>query len=70
MVVDTSKRILLIEEHSLLEVEEIQAIEKEESEEEYEENDHTLVALDVGDFLVIRRVLHAKEVPFKPRQKE
>jgi len=51
-------------------VEEIQAIEKEESEEEYEENDHTLVALDVGEFLVIRRVLHAKEVPFKPRQKE
>ena len=48
---------------STKEVEEIQDIEEEWSEEEYEEDYHTLVTLDVGELLVIWRSLHAKEVP-------
>jgi len=45
----------------------MQAI-KEESEEEYEEDDHTWVTPEVGELLVIRRVLHAKQVPLEPSQ--
>ena len=45
---------------SIREVDEIQAIEEEESEGEYEEDDSTLVIQDVGELLVIRRALHAK----------
>jgi len=51
-------------------VEEIQDIEEEWSEEEYEEDYHTLVTLDVGELLVIWRSLHAKEVPLGPSQRE
>jgi len=52
------------------EVEEIQAIEEKECEEEYEEDGHPLVTPDVGEFLVIRRAFHAKEVPLEPSQRE
>jgi len=51
-------------------VEEIQALEEETSEEEFEEENRTLVTPDVGELLVIRRALHAKEVPFEPTQRE
>ena len=51
-------------------MEEIQVIKEGESEEEYEEDDHTLVTLDVGELLVIRRALHTKEVPLEPSQRE
>jgi len=44
-------------------VEEIQALEEETSQEEFEEEDYTIVTPDVRELLVIRRVLHAKEVP-------
>jgi len=55
---------------SIREVEEIQAIQEEGSEEEYKEDDPTLVTPDVGELLVIRRAVHAKEVPLKPNQRE
>ena len=55
---------------SIREVEEIQALEEETSEEEFEEEGHTIVTPDVGELLVIQRVLHAKEVPLKPSQRE
>jgi len=51
-------------------MEEIQALEEETSEEEFEEEDHTLVTPNVGELLVIRRSLHAKEVPLRPTQRE
>jgi len=51
-------------------VEEIQALEEKTSEEEFEEEDHTIATPDVGELLVIRRVLHAKEVPLEPTQRE
>jgi len=51
-------------------VEEIQALEEETSEEEFEEEDHTLVTPNFGQLLVIRRALHAKEVPLEPTQRE
>ena len=51
-------------------MEEIQALEEETSEEEFEEEDHTLFTPDVGELLVIRRALHAKEVPLEPTQRE
>ena len=38
---------------SIRKVEDIQAIEEEEGEEEYEEDDHTLITLDVGVLLLI-----------------
>jgi len=46
-------------------VKEIQAIEEEECEEEFKEDNHTLVTFDIGELLVIRRALLAKEVPFE-----
>jgi len=51
-------------------VEKIQAVEEETSEEEFEEEDHRAVTLDVGNLLVIWKSLHAKEVPLKPTQRE
>ena len=39
---------------SIREVEEIQALEQETSEEEFEEEDHTIVTPDVRELLVIR----------------
>ena len=54
----------------LLERWRIQAIEEEDSEEEFEENNHTLITLNVGELLVIRRVLHVEKVPLEPSQKE
>jgi len=51
-------------------VKEIQAIKEKESEEEYEEDDHTLVTPDVGELLVIQRALHAKEIALEPSQRE
>jgi len=50
-------------------VKEIQAIEEEESEEEYEGDDPTLVTSNVGELLGIRRALHAKDIPLKPSQR-
>ena len=44
---------------SIREVKEIQTLEEETSEEEFEEEDHTLVTLDVRELLMIRIVLHA-----------
>jgi len=38
---------------TIKEVEKIQSIEEDESEEEYKENDHTLVTLDIRKLLVI-----------------
>jgi len=55
---------------SIREVEDIQALEEETREEEFEEEDHTILTLDVGKLLVIRRSLHAKEVPLEPSQRE
>ena len=49
-------------------MEEIQALKEETSEEEFEEEDHTIVTLDVGELLVIWRALYAKEVPLEPTQ--
>jgi len=37
---------------------------------EYENEDHTLVTLDIGELLVIQRALRVEEVPFDPRQRE
>ena len=48
------------------EVEEIQAIEEEQSEKEYQVDDDTLVTTDVGELLVIQRALYANEVPLEP----
>jgi len=51
---DTSKWIVPIRELlSHFEEEEIQAIDKEASEKKSEEEDYTLVTLDVGELLVI-----------------
>jgi len=55
---------------SIRKVKEIQAIEEAESKEEYKEDDHTLVTRDVRKLLVIRRVIHAKEVPVELSQRE
>ena len=55
---------------SIREVEEIQSLEEEISEEEFEEEDHTAATSDVGELLVIRRALYAKEVPLEPSQRE
>ena len=55
---------------SIREVKEIQALEEETSEEEFDEEDHTTVTSDVGELLVIRKALHAKEVPLEPTQRE
>jgi len=49
---------------------EIQPIKEEESEEEFKEEDHTVVTPNVGKLLVIQRALHAKEVPLAPSQRE
>jgi len=46
-------------------VEQIQAIEKE-TEEQSEEDDHTLTTSDLRELLVIQIALHAKEVPLEP----
>jgi len=55
---------------SIIKLEEIQAIEEKKSEEKHEEDDHALVTPGVGELLVIRRALHAKEVPLEPSQRE
>ena len=56
MSMDTSKWIVPIRELlSHFEEEEIQAIDKEASEKKSEEEDYTLVTLDVGELLVIWR---------------
>ena len=55
---------------SIRELEYIQSLEEQTSEEKFEEEDHTIVTPDVGELLVIRRPLHAKEVPFEPTQRE
>jgi len=47
VVMANPNRIVPIKEHSIREVEEIQAIEEEESEVEYKEDDHTLVSPNV-----------------------
>ena len=44
-------------------MEEIQALEEETSEGEFEEENHTLVTPDVGEPLVISRAFHVKEIP-------
>ena len=49
---------------SFSEVEQIQAIEKE-TEEQSEEDDHTLTTSDLRELLVIQIALHAKEVPLE-----
>jgi len=51
-------------------VEEIQTIQEEVTEEEFEEEDHTLITLNVGELLVIQSALPAKEVPLEPSQRE
>jgi len=48
---------------TIREVEEIQAIEEEAIEENYEEEDHTLVTLIIGELLVIQRALHTNKFP-------
>jgi len=48
----------------------IQALEEETSEVEFVEEDQTVITPDVGELLVIRRALHAKEVPLEPSQRE
>jgi len=53
-----------------IEIEEIQGLEEETSEEECKEEYHTVVTTDVGALLVIRRALHAEEVPLEPTQRE
>ena len=50
---------------SIKEVEKIQALAEETSFAEFENEEHTLVTLDIGELLVIHRALHVKEVPFK-----
>jgi len=55
---------------TIKEVEEIQALKKKISDEEFENKDHTLVTLDVGELLVIQRAIHVKQVPLKPSQRE
>ena len=51
-------------------MEEIQVPEDETSDEEFENEDQTLIISDVGELLVIQRALHVKEVPFEPSQRE
>jgi len=51
-------------------VEEIQVPEDETSDEEFENEDQTLIISDVGELLVIQRALHVKEVPLEPSQRE
>ena len=51
---------------TIREVEEIQAIEDETSDEEFENENHTLKTLDVGELLVIREALHLKEACCEP----
>ena len=55
---------------TIREVGEIQTIEEKASEEDFQDEDHTLITPDVGVRLIIRRVLHAKEAPFAFSQKE
>ena len=55
---------------TIREEESIQAIEEDNSEEEFEEEDHTVVTLDVGELLVIKRAPHDKEVPLEPSQRK
>ena len=45
-------------------MEKIQAIEEAISEEEVEDDDQTLITLDVGELLVIRRALLVQEAPY------
>jgi len=54
---------------SIIEVEQIQALEEDTSEEEFEEEDYAVATPNVGETLVIRRALHAKEVPLEPSQR-
>jgi len=53
---------------TISEVEEIQALDKETSEEEFDNEDHTLVTLDVGDLFVIQGAFYVKDFPLKPNQ--
>ena len=55
---------------SIIEVEEIQALEEETNEEEFEKEDHTIVTSNVGELFVIPRALYAKEVPLQPTQRK
>jgi len=48
---------------SIREVEEIEVLEEETSEEEFEEKNHTIVTLDVGELLVIQRAPMPKRFP-------
>jgi len=51
-------------------VREIQALEEETTEEEFEAKDHTVVTSNIGELLVIGTTLHAKEAPLEPTQRE
>jgi len=51
-------------------VEEIQAIKEATSEEEFKNEEHTLITSDVGEPLVIQRALHVQKAPCKPSQRE
>ena len=53
---------------AIKEVEEIRATEEESSEEQGENDDSTLVILDVGELLSIKRSLHATKVPYEDHQ--
>jgi len=55
---------------TIKEVEEIRAIEEESSEGENENDGSTMVTLDIGELLLIKRSLHATEVPYEDRQRE
>ena len=65
-----SKRIVPNRGHSLLKRWRKSKLQIRRSEEDYKEDNHTLTTPDVGDLLVIRRALHAKEVPLECNQKE
>jgi len=52
------------------EVEEIRAIEEELSEEDDENDGSTLVTLDIGQMLLIKRSLHATKVPYEDSPRE
>jgi len=54
---------------TIREVKEIQPIEEDDSEEEFKEEDHTLITPNVGVLLVIQKALYTKEVPLEPSQR-
>jgi len=55
---------------TIKEVEETEAIEKESSQEEDENDGFTLVTPDVGEMLLIKRSLHTTKVPYEDSQRE